>query len=367
MGLLDITITDLTSPPALDGPEAWLLEGASDVHRTVRREIHGDEDLAYSAQEMWADLRHQSHETKHRLVASDTTGEVIGTATVLVSRVGNTHAAVLGVDVLSRARHHGIGSALLETAEGIAARAGCRTVLVESDHAREPAEGEPGALTALTGSGRVPGADPLSRLVTRRGYVLAQVERQSVLRLPVEAGLLDRVERVARATAGADYRVVTWAGPCPEEWVGHIARLRTLMTTDVPLGGLELGEDAWDAARVRADEDALQDAGWTRLTTAAEHVATGALVAFTVIDCPGRDERVALQEDTLVEHGHRGHRLGWWIKAENLRRLAALRRRTERVHTGNAVENAPMLAINETLGFRPAGVTGEWQRRLPAG
>ena len=52
------------------------------------------------------------------------------------------------------------------------------------------------------------------------------------------------------------------------------------------------------------------------------------------------------------------------VKAGLLLRLAEARPEARRVHTWNAEENAFMLAINVALGFRPAGVSGEWQKRL---
>jgi hypothetical protein len=70
-----------------------------------------------------------------------------------------------------------------------------------------------------------------------------------------------------------------------------------------------------------------------------------------------------VQDDTLVAKAHRGNRLGMLVKILNLRRLEAERPSVERILTFNAAENEHMLAINVALGFRPAGHSGEWQRR----
>lgn len=51
------------------------------------------------------------------------------------------------------------------------------------------------------------------------------------------------------------------------------------------------------------------------------------------------------------------------VKILNLRRLEGERPSVERILTFNAAENEHMLAINVALGFRPAGYSGEWQRR----
>ncbi|MFV0405376.1 MAG: hypothetical protein ACK5LN_00900 [Propioniciclava sp.] len=66
--------------------------------------------------------------------------------------------------------------------------------------------------------------------------------------------------------------------------------------------------------------------------------------------------------DTLVRADHRGHRLGMLVKTANLAQLQRLNPFAERIHTWNAAENAPMLAINLALGFQTVAVHGGWHR-----
>ena len=87
------------------------------------------------------------------------------------------------------------------------------------------------------------------------------------------------------------------------------------------------------------------------------------LAAFSVLQFSDEKPWLAEQDDTLVVKDHRGKRLGMLVKISNLRRLARKHPSVERVLTFNAAENQHMLAINEALGFRPAGYDGEWQRR----
>ncbi|GAB3915487.1 hypothetical protein GCM10011575_38910 [Microlunatus endophyticus] len=89
---------------------------------------------------------------------------------------------------------------------------------------------------------------------------------------------------------------------------------------------------------------------------------------------PGWDELVARTQlyntlvrevvDSRIYSRHRGHNLGPKIKINNLRLLNAVDHGASRVTTGNADENAAMLAINRALGFRPFLVHGLWQKAL---
>jgi mycothiol synthase len=63
--------------------------------------------------------------------------------------------------------------------------------------------------------------------------------------------------------------------------------------------------------------------------------------------------QVAEQSDTGVVAAHRGHRLGRWLKAANLRRARDHAPGIESVQTYNAETNPHMLAINVDMGFRP--------------
>lgn len=62
-----------------------------------------------------------------------------------------------------------------------------------------------------------------------------------------------------------------------------------------------------------------------------------------------------------VRPSARGQGLGKWLKAAMLERIPAEYAGAEYVRTGNAEENAAMLGINVSLGFRPWAQTTEWQ------
>ncbi|MCB7136132.1 GNAT family N-acetyltransferase [Cellulosimicrobium marinum] len=356
----------------VDAPESWAYRAIADVEREIELAVHGYDDMALEARDALAGMRHQEYATKRRFVVvrAEALGpglpapgvdDVVAHLFVIFPTASNPRLAEVYPFVRAAARGRGIGTALLTVAERLAADAGRTTLLSATSQGSEPGPG-PGTVTASTGAGRVDAETPETRFALAHGYALEQVERHSVLDLPLPGGLLDRLGGEARAVAGDDYRLVTWRDEVPDDHLDHVGRLFTRMSTDAPVGGVDYEEDPWDAQRVRTWIESLGDTEYGFLMTAAEHVPSGELAAFTLFEYPlGRDE-FAHQEDTLVLQEHRGHRLGMLVKVANLEALSTVRPATRRIHTGNAEENAHMLAINVALGFRPAGGWASWQR-----
>lgn len=377
-----IRIVDAPVPDSLDSPDLWALRGVTDLEHAMHVEIWGYPDLAESLRACWAWARNQTYGRRLHVVAvpcdGDATGDatpadparVLGSLSVHLPNEHNTHLVEAFVNVRESARGRGVGTALAERAEAIAREAGRRLVVSWSDHAAEPPEptdpDDAPVVRPSTGSGRIPD-DAASRFARRLGYALEQAERHSVLDLPADGALLAGLEAQATAASGPDYRVVTWTDAAPERWVDAYGVLFTRMSTDVPLGGLDIEEDVWDAARVRDFEATHAEAGHRLLVAAAEHIPTGTLAAYTVLVVragEAGDPDAVFQDSTLALKEHRGHRLGMLVKVANVRAVQAAFPGAERIHTWNAEENEHMLAINVAMGFRPAGISAAWQKRL---
>ena len=103
-----------------------------------------------------------------------------------------------------------------------------------------------------------------------------------------------------------------------------------------------------------------------RTVLSAGAVTDGRLVAFTDLQIPLAQPERAHQAGTLVLSEHRGHRLGALVKVAVLRELAATLPEVRRISTYNSDSNLPMVAVNEALGFRPAGHVSYWSFLLPA-
>ncbi|WP_157974126.1 GNAT family N-acetyltransferase [Desertihabitans aurantiacus] len=289
-------------------------------------------------------------------------GEVVGRGEVGLPVNDNTTLAEMFVEVVPAHRRRGIGSALAQALLQYAEDAGRTTATSWSGHREEAGEQEE-SLTAPTGVGSLAVADPAVRFATGLGFVLEQTERHSQLDLPVEASVADPLREKALA-ASDGYEVLSWQGATPPEHREQMARLHQRMSVDIPTAGLDFEEQRWDVERVIRSDERMARRGYVVFTTVARHIASGELVAFTVLFGPQSKPEVVYQGDTLVHGDHRGHRLGLLVKLANLDLLLRERPDSRRIHTWNAGENRWMLAINVAMGFRRVATEGAWQLRL---
>jgi GNAT superfamily N-acetyltransferase len=216
-------------------------------------------------------------------------------------------------------------------------------------------------LVPLSGAGSVPAEDAGARWLAARGWRLEQVERVSVVRLPLDPADVTQ-RRSATASSARGCELLHWRGSTPEEWIDDLLRLRTAMSVQAPSAGLSVPEEAWTRERLAAHERGAAAGGRVELTSAVLDVASGRLAGYCTVDAiPGR---AALWGDTLVLPEHRGHRLGMLLKLDALEQLAAAAPDCPAVYTWNAEENRPMLAVNEAVGFTPVAVEGQWKKEL---
>jgi hypothetical protein len=133
----------------------------------------------------------------------------------------------------------------------------------------------------------------------------------------------------------------------------------------MPQGDLEVEVGRRTPAELAAQDEEIIESGRTRVLVLALD-ATGTIVAYTcaVTSPADRDERSVDQWSTLVLPAHRGHRLGLAVKCALTRTLQERFPDRTFVRTQNAEVNAPMVRINELLGFRVHSIEGEFQHQL---
>ena len=261
----------------------------------------------------------------------------VGAGSVETSEYDNLEMAWVQLTVTPPARCTGVASAMLPELEAIAAGMG-RTLI---------------HLSGWDGPG-------LHRLAAARGYQRksAEIRRLQVVK---EAPDLEPLVREARARAG-DYELLRVEGYSPAELLPALVHL-TEAINDAPLDDLEWEDEVFSPERVRAYEQAQIESGHRFRRLVARHRPTGELAGHTVVVVDTDQPAYAEQHDTSVVRAHRGHRLGLLLKAEMLRWLAETEPQLERIYTDNAESNAHMIAINESLGYRPMGRIVEFQRR----
>jgi hypothetical protein len=183
-----------------------------------------------------------------------------------------------------------------------------------------------------------------------------------VLRLPVAAQHLAGLEADV-GTLASGYELVGFGDRVPDELVAGYCALQTAFNAEAPLGELDLEVEHWDEDRVRKSEEraAIQGRHQRRVVAIAPD---GSVVALTEMLVAVGEPTDGYQGGTLVLPEHRGHRLGMASKLANLRSYSADFPAVSRVHSWNAEENGPMVAINDALGFKPVEYLAEMQRKV---
>ncbi|MEV6522483.1 GNAT family N-acetyltransferase [Longispora sp. NPDC051575] len=247
-------------------------------------------------------------------------GRIVGHAMLVLFDDENTDLAGLDVTVHPDHRRRGVGTALLRTLVGAAE--GRSTLFLEG-----LPEGGPGAAWA--------GA---------HGFEVVQ-------RTALQALDLSTVDRSRwRTPAAPGYRLARWRDSVPEEYLASYAAARNALH-DAPRGDLDFTMPEWDPLRVREAEAATLGRGGETRIVAAVHEATGTVAGLTLLEVYAHSPAVGRQQDTCVLAAHRGHRLGLWMKADNLLWLAEDRPEVTRVGTYSAADNGPMLRVNRQVGF----------------
>lgn len=193
----------------------------------------------------------------------------------------------------------------------------------------------------------------------RLGARAVRVNRTSELRMSdVDWDLVQSWIEAGRARP-LGYSLDFWDGPFPKELAGDAAALHHIVQTK-PRDDLRVADVVLDADHVVGLDRALAEAGRQRWTIFVRDIG-GRCVGGTEVTFEPWDAPAALQQNTAIDEPHRGLGLARWVKASMLDRIRRERPEVERVRTSNAFSNAPMLAINNMLGFKIIEVRTEWQ------
>ncbi|QNE21724.1 GNAT family N-acetyltransferase [Kribbella qitaiheensis] len=253
----------------------------------------------------------------------------------------NLDTVEVEIDVPPAERRRGVGTALWAWATARAEELG-RTIFQTEFGAAD--ESAPGMVFA-----------------TGLGFKVEHVEDHFVVPLPYDEARLEALRKTAGELDG--YRLTSWAGICPPEYLQMYADLRTAMDRDVPTGGMTHELVPWTVERLQINQDRMFK-NYLALVTMAQTM-DGAPAGYTLMFLPRESAEFAQQDDTLVLRDHRGHNLGTHLKLANLDQLAKHRSTQVWLHTWTSLTNAPMQKVNERFGFRP--VERYYELELTAG
>ena len=168
---------------------------------------------------------------------------------------------------------------------------------------------------------------------------------------------------LAEAESRTDgYRLVELGDVCPEEYLDPYLEAITAMD-DMPTDDLDWSVAPTDEELVRSREEAWRRRGYIVARTLAL-APDGSGAGFSELFVSRHRPQLAHQGDTGVVPAHRGHGLGRWLKAANLRTAQRLAPGFDVIETYNAQSNPWMLDINVAMGFAPHVVWRAFQGDL---
>lgn len=357
--MTDFTLEQVAIPPHLDHPDAADFIATAEVRNAVEADGYGTDELSATPAELLPVWLDQEYEPK-QLFAARVDGRIVARAIFETRPSAEGDMAWVNAQVHPQFRHRGIGTALADHLERLAAEQQRAKIVVYT--VSRAAEGH--RLESPTGFGSVPAANAEVRFLQGRGYRLEQVARTSRLALPVSAALIDRRFGESTGRAGADFQVHQWSGRTPDRWLDDMALLFTRMSTDAPKAGLEEPEDIWTRQRLIDYEDRVEAGPKTCVVSVVEHLPSARLAGMTELGVPAEPDRPVFQNDTIVLKEHRGHRLGMLLKVANIQNLQSTAPGHPSIITFNAEENRHMLDVNEAVGFVSVGYEGAWKKVL---
>ena len=137
----------------------------------------------------------------------------------------------------------------------------------------------------------------------------------------------------------------------PQDIIEKYCQIYTETLNQQPLGELELGKIVFTPEMIQYNEKNNAELGRKHLTYSTIESNDDISGLTEMIYRPSRDSMIE-QLLTGVKKEYRGRGIGKWLKAAMLLKMREEFPQVNVVTTGNATTNAPMLSINDRLGFK---------------
>ncbi|MCJ2520559.1 MAG: hypothetical protein LN412_06415 [Candidatus Thermoplasmatota archaeon] len=239
----------------------------------------------------------------------------------------NKHLAYVELEVLRSSRRRGVGRTILAEAAKLAKEHGKEVILSSCFE-----EDGMAFIRAINAQVALKGQE--NRLF------LDRVEWQMVERWAEEG------------PTRSPYSTLQWfTNRIDESIIVDYSEIYKETANQVPLDDLDVNDIIHTPESFRVREARIEDVGGTWLT-AITREAKGQISGLTeMIHWPDRETMIQ-QGLTGVKEPFRGSGLGKWLKAAMLLRVRREFPQVKVITTTNATSNAPMLSINQRLGFK---------------
>ncbi len=156
------------------------------------------------------------------------------------------------------------------------------------------------------------------------------------------------------------YELLFISGRLPDNLLDAMVDVKQVMNT-APRGELEIEDIEFSAEQFRQMELKHLQPGREIWRYLVRHKSSNKLAGYTEMDFRDSAPQLAGQGDTAVVPEFRGNKIGRWLKAAMITHLVNERPAIQYVRTGNAASNAPMLKINNEMGFKAYYEEKVWQ------